>query len=57
MALVQEGTLHHAASENMVHTSKAACTPTELDGLQLTVLGGRTLVRPRKLEDDAGHRP
>ncbi len=57
MALVQEGTLHHAASENMVHTSKAVCTPTELDGLQLTVLGGRTLVRPRKLEDDAGHRP
>ena len=59
MALVQEGTLHHAASEHMVHTSKAVCTPPELDGLQLTheLLDGKTIVKQRKLQDDAGRMP
>ena len=51
--------MHHAAGEHMVHTSKAVCTPTELDGSQLTteIFDGKTVVKPRTLQDDAGRMP
>ena len=41
MALVQEGTLHHDASEHMVHTFHAVCTPNDLGGLQMLISGGK----------------
>ena len=62
MGLVQEGTLHHGASEHMVHTSYGSSTLTELDSLRIIVLDGRTLMKPTLVsgkleEEDAGHRP
>ena len=54
MALVQKAKLHHAASEHMVHTCYGVSTPTELEGLQMMDLGGRTLVRLGNLKKMLG---